>query len=46
MLYRVANALGLCIEVHPTGARYGRPRYRPDGREKMLGLGVHSDVSA
>ena len=45
-LYRVADAHVLCVEVHPTGARYWRLRYRLGGKEKMLGLGVHSDVSA
>ena len=44
-LYRVADAHGLCIEVHPTGARYWRLRYRLDGKEKMLSLGVYPDVS-
>ena len=44
-LYRVADAHGLCVEVHPTGARYWRLRYRLDGKEKMLSLGVYPDVS-
>ncbi len=44
-LYRVADAHGLCVEVHPTGARYWRLRYRLGGKEKMLSLGVYPDVS-
>ncbi|HJP98740.1 MAG TPA: integrase arm-type DNA-binding domain-containing protein [Rhodanobacteraceae bacterium] len=44
-LYRRADAGGLCIEVHPGGARYWRYRYRFAGKAKMLSLGVYPDVS-
>ena len=44
-LYRVADAHGLCIELHPSGARYWRLRYRLDGKEKMLSLGVYPEVN-
>jgi len=44
-LYRRADAGGLCIEVHPNGARYWRYRYRFAGKAKMLSLGVYPDVS-
>ncbi|EQD31899.1 phage integrase, partial [mine drainage metagenome] len=40
-LYRVADERGLCIEVHPTGARYWRQRYSFGGKDKMLSLGVY-----
>ncbi|MBU6404682.1 MAG: integrase arm-type DNA-binding domain-containing protein [Proteobacteria bacterium] len=44
-LYRVTDDNGLCIEVHPTGARYWRQRYSFGGKDKMLSLGVYPDVS-
>jgi integrase len=44
-LYRVADERGLCIEVHPTGARYWRQRYSFGGKDKMLSLGTYPDVS-
>ena len=43
-LYRVADERGLCIEVHPSGARYWRQRYSFGGKDKMLSLGVYPDV--
>ncbi|EQD25812.1 phage integrase family, partial [mine drainage metagenome] len=43
-LYRVTDERGLCIEVHPTGARYWRMRYRFGSTQKMLSLGVYPDV--
>lgn len=43
-LYRVADGNGLCIEVHPRGAKYWRFRYRFVGKAKMLSLGTYPDV--
>jgi integrase len=43
-LYRITDERGLCIEVHPTGARYWRMRYRIGTTQKMLSLGVYPDV--
>jgi integrase len=44
-LYRAADADGLCVEVHPSGARYWRYRYRFAGKAKMQSLGVYPEVS-
>jgi integrase len=44
-LYRVADAMGLCIEVRPDGSRYWRFRYRFAGKGKLLSLGVYPAVS-
>jgi integrase len=33
------------LEVHPNGGRYWRLKYRIDGREKRLALGVYPEVS-
>lgn len=35
---------GLGLEVQPTGSKWWRLRYRFDGKEKMLSLGVYPDV--
>lgn len=42
--YRLAAGKGLYLQVMPTGARYWRLKYRVDGAQKMLGLGVFPDV--
>lgn len=44
-LFRIADGKGLCIEVHPSGAKYWRFRYRFAGKAKMLSLGTYPDVS-
>lgn len=44
-LYRIADSAGLCVEVHPSGARYWRFRYRFAGKAKMFSLGVYPEVS-
>ena len=43
-VYRIADALGLAIEVRPTGARLWRFRYRFSGTANMLGLGEYPGV--
>ncbi len=43
--YRVADALGLCIEVRPAGTLYWRLKYRYNGKPKMLSLGSYPEVS-
>jgi hypothetical protein len=36
---------GLYLEVSPTGGKWWRLKYRFDGKEKRLSLGVYPDVS-
>ena len=42
--YRLADERGLYIEVAPSGGRWWRLKYRFDGREKRISLGVYPDV--
>jgi integrase len=42
--YKVYDADGLFILVNPNGSVYWRMRYRHEGREKVLALGVYPDV--
>lgn len=44
-VYRVADGLGLCVEVHPSGAMYWRFRYRHAGKARMLSLGTFRTTS-
>lgn len=44
-VYRIADALGLAIEVRTTGARLWRFRYRYNGIANMLGLGEYPGVT-
>jgi len=42
--YKLSDGRGLFLLVDPKGARGWRARYRFDGREKMLSLGIYPDV--
>ncbi|HTD28741.1 MAG TPA: integrase arm-type DNA-binding domain-containing protein [Xanthomonadaceae bacterium] len=42
---RLFDAGGLYLDVRPTGARYWRMKYRHEGKEKLLALGVFPAVS-
>lgn len=42
--YRLTDGEGLYLEVMPNGSKYWRYRYRFDGKEKRLALGVYPDV--
>ncbi|NKJ00337.1 integrase arm-type DNA-binding domain-containing protein [Novosphingobium sp. SG707] len=42
--YKIADSLGLFLQVQPTGSKLWRFKYRFDGREKKLGLGIYPSV--
>lgn len=42
--YKMGDSLGLFLLVQPTGGKLWRLKYRVDGREKKLALGVYPDV--
>jgi len=42
--YKKADSGGLYIEVAPTGGKWWRFKYRFEGKEKRLSLGVYPDV--
>lgn len=44
-VYKIYDAEGLYIEVPPTGKKRWRFKYRFDGKEKRISLGVYPDVS-
>ncbi len=43
-LYKISDERGLYLEVTPTGSKWWRFKYRIDGKEKRLSLGVYPDV--
>lgn len=43
--YRLFDGRGLYLEVSPSGGRWWRFKYRINGREKRVSLGVFPDVS-
>lgn len=43
--FRLFDGGGLYLEVSPTGGKWWRLKYRFDGKEKRLSLGVYPDVS-
>lgn len=42
--YKMADGGGMYIEVMPNGSKYWRLKYRINGKEKKLALGVYPDV--
>ena len=42
--YKLADERGMFLLVQPTGGKWWRLKYRIDGREKSLSLGVYPDV--
>ena len=43
--YKLSDELGLYLLIMPTGNRWWRFKFRFDGREQLLSLGVYPDVS-
>jgi integrase len=43
--YKLRDERGLLLLVRPTGAKWWRLRYKFQGKEKMISLGVYPDVS-
>jgi len=43
--YKLTDGDGMVLLVHPNGSKYWRLRYRFDGREKMLALGIYPEVT-
>jgi len=43
-LYKISDERGLYLEVAPSGGKWWRFKYRIDGKEKRLSLGVYPDV--
>ena len=43
--YRVSDGGGLYLQVTPAGSKLWRYRFRFDGRQKQLSLGMYPDVS-
>jgi integrase len=43
--YKLGDSLGLLLLVQPSGGKLWRLKYRIDGREKKLGLGIYPEVS-
>ncbi|QGZ53528.1 tyrosine-type recombinase/integrase [Paraburkholderia acidiphila] len=44
--YRLADGAGMYLEVSSAGGKYWRLKYRFNGKEKRLALGVYPEVSA
>ncbi|MBT6661806.1 MAG: DUF4102 domain-containing protein [Nitrospina sp.] len=42
--YKLYDERGLYLEVSPSGRKWWRLKYRFNGKEKRLSLGVYSDV--
>jgi len=42
---KLSDGGGLFLLVHPNGSRYWRWKYRVNGKEKLLGMGIYPEVS-
>lgn len=43
--YKIADEKGLYLHITPKGSKYWRLKYRFNGKEKLLALGVYPDVT-
>jgi integrase len=43
--YKLADERGLYLLVNPNGGKWWRLKYRIDGKEKLLSVGVYPDIS-
>jgi len=43
--FKLADEKGMFLLVNPNGSKYFRLKYRFDGKEKVLALGVYPDTS-
>jgi integrase len=43
--YKMADGEGMFLEIRPNGSKYWRLKYRFNGKEKMLALGVYPTVT-
>lgn len=43
--YKLADEKGMYLEISPAGGKWWRLKYRIDGKEKRISLGVYPDVS-
>lgn len=43
--YKLSDGAGMFLAVQPSGSRYWRMKYRYNGKEKLLCIGVYPDVS-
>lgn len=43
--YKISDGAGLMLLIQPNGAKWWRMRYRIEGREKMLSLGLYPAVT-
>ncbi|MEA5115976.1 MAG: integrase arm-type DNA-binding domain-containing protein [Geobacteraceae bacterium] len=43
--YKLSDSGGLYLQVTPNGGKWWRFKYRFDGKEKLLSLGVYPDIS-
>ena len=43
--YKLTDEKGMFLLVNPNGSKYFRLKYRIDGKEKLLALGVYPETS-
>ena len=43
--YKLADEKGMFLLINPNGSKYFRLKYRIDGKEKLLALGVYPQIS-